>query len=407
VNSRTKFNRFTKWHRMIYSRILSYKNTPEVKFLSRQNSKEKICNINNYEGKSIEEPKNFELSPVHMRRRKVSHGPSVLSIYDMNENEETMNKIEEGLRGYCKMRREKFLERVSKGPPDSFRWSAYMVAVFDGYAVVKRSEHLYNSLLKLELDEKTDNQIRKDLNRTLSDEPSFNLSDTQLTLYRLLKCFAGIDDEVGYCQGMNFISGFILLLADFNEVDSLYMLIALFGCDFNDRFNLRGFYLNDFPLLKMYLYIFDHYFEKRMPALRKHFEDLEIIDEIWVAKWFQTLYTINLPLNVVVRLWDCIIVYGLQFLINFTLAFLKTIEDDLIKATDTMDIVNYFKMMISPDSNRIGVNVEHILSQAKKIHIRFDDLRMQYEAFSKTNMSMYYRKYKLDELDLGMYIFTL
>jgi hypothetical protein len=398
-------SRFAKWHRMIYhSHLTHFKNKLEFKFHShsRQNSRDfNICNNGELKTKNSEKKLkkefNFELeinSPAKKRKQSMNLiDPFEINIF--HENEESLKNIEEGMLLFYKKNKIKFLERVSKGPPDSFRWTSYIVSMS---LPSIRLDCLFNQLIKLKTDDKTDSQIRKDLNRTLSDEPCFNLSETQTSLYRLLKAFANLDKEVAYCQGMNFIFGFVLLLSDFNELDSLYMLIGLFSTTYREFFNLRGFYLTGFPLLKLYIFIFFYHFEKRMPALRSHFLDLDIPDEIWVAKWFQTLYTINLPLNVVVRLWDCLIVYGLPFVISFTLALIKNLEDDLLKASDTIDIVEYFKIMISVDTNTLQINVEDIISQAKKINLKFDELKIQYEAENKIDLSVYDIQYNLADI---------
>jgi hypothetical protein len=391
---------------MIYNHtLLSHKNSSKHKSLSRHNSRD----FNNENVKELRYKKSDfaynkdkpeEMIQLYPKKRKSSMN-NILPNFNFGDVKDTLENIEEGMESYFSENKTKFIDRLTKGPPESFRWSAYMVSLT---IPLTRSTFLYDRLLNIDLPDKVDIQIKKDLNRTLSDEPSFSMTETQACLYRLLKAFANLDPEVAYCQGMNFIFGFLLLLSDFKETDTLYLIMALFSSTFTNKFNLRGFYLNNFPLLKLYLKIFDYYFERRIPNLKKHFTDLDIPDEIWVAKWFQTLYTINLPLNVVVRLWDCLIAYGLPFIINFTLALLKNLEEDLLKATDTIDVVEYFKIMISVDTNNIKLNVEDILTQAKKYHIRFDELRNRFINEYK-NLNVNDMKYNIiDVIDEGNYI---
>jgi hypothetical protein len=137
-----------------------------------------------------------------------------------------------------------------------------------------------------------------------------------------------------------------------------------------------------------------------MPSLKKHFEELEVPKEIWVAKRFQTLYTITMPVNAVIRIWDCLLVYGIEFIINFTLALVKSFEDDLIKLHDTIDVVEYFKAMSVKETKVVlNFNIEDIISKAKKISLDKEttyNITKKYERENDVLVSDTYIKYELD-----------
>lgn len=309
-----------------------------------------------------------------------------------------INPAEIGLREYYTKNKEKFVDRVSKGPPESFRWVSWLILQ---HVPEEKSEGIFITYFRKELSEEINTQIKKDLNRTLTEEQqSLNIPETQELLYKILKAFASVDKQVSYCQGMNFIAGFLLLISDFNELESFYMMVSLFSNENNkvnqDTFGLRGFFLDNFPLLKLYLYYFDYFFIKKLPNLKAHFTKLEIPDEVWIAKWFQTLFVIVLPANSVIRLWDCIMAYGLEFLLNFTLSLLKHFEYDLLKCPDTYDIVEYFRGI-----NTHFIDIEEILINAKKIFISKNQvfyLKHEYEHKHKLNLdNEMCIKYKLNE----------
>ena len=74
------------------------------------------------------------------------------------------------------------------------------------------SDNLYQKLMELEWEE-VDNQIRKDINRTMSELKLWR-EDSQggnNKLYNVLKAYANYDQEVNYVQGMNYIVGLLLL----------------------------------------------------------------------------------------------------------------------------------------------------------------------------------------------------
>ena len=313
-----------------------------------------------------------------------------------------INQAEVGLREFIKSNKKKFLERVCKGPSDSFRWVAWMISAD---IEQDRKNEFYLNLLSKSLDEKTDLQIKKDLNRTLTDEKLFSIEMTKTSLYNVLKAYAICDKEVSYCQGMNFIAAFLLIVSDFNEIDTLYIMMYLFMFN-KSNLGIRGFFMNNFPLLNLYTYQFNFLFEKYFPNLKKHFDNLEIPNELWISKWFQTLFTICLPLDILVRLWDCIFVKGLEFLFNFSLSLIKVIEKDLTEFDDIADISEYFKSLNPYANNKnsstgLKLNIEVIIRDALHIKISkslLKNLKLEYEEKFKIDLSFLYVTYDIRSL---------
>lgn len=334
------------------------------------------------------------------------------SIYQKLNIFDDSNIIESNLRLFYKLNKNKSIKRISKGPPDSFRWISWIIS---SNLPIERSKEFYNYLLNQPLNSATDIQIKKDLNRTLSGIKISNsiLDDTQVILYNVLKAFSNIDKEVSYCQGMNFIVGFLLIISDFSEVEAFYFMLTLFSSTFNDNLGIRGFFLEGFPMLNFYVEVFLNLFSKYLPELKRHFDKLEIPEEIWISKWYRTLFTLSLPFDICKRIWDCIIVLGIDFLLNFTLAFMKYIEQDLLKKEDLFDVIEYFKKM-SPffalenegdqklifESEKFveNFNIEEIILNAKKIKITSTFIQEQmllYEKKNKMSFSLLKKKYDI------------
>ena len=61
-----------------------------------------------------------------------------------------------------------------------------------------------------------------------------------------------------------------------------------------------------------------------------HFSVMEIPYELWVGKWMQTLYTIYFPIEITIRLFDCLLAYGFDFVIFFSLSIVKHYEKELM-----------------------------------------------------------------------------
>jgi len=308
------------------------------------------------------------------------------------------NIIELNLRKFHDIKRTKFYERVFKGPPNSFRWISWLISA---RLPLFRDEEKYFNLKRSLIQDKIDIQIKKDLHRTLSDFSKFNYQNTQNSLYNILKALAINDKEVGYCQGMNFIAGFLLIMSDFNELETFYLMISLMSHTFTNHLGIRGFFSDGFPLLGIYVQSFHFLFEKKMPELKKHFKNLEIPDEVWISKWFQTLFTLSLPIEFCMRIWDCILSIGLEFLLKFTLAFIKYLEGDLLRLLDLFEVIEFFKKLtpfylVENEGNMKAIedsltllsklNVEEIIQNAKKIILPNNFLKNQMDLYVKNRM---------------------
>jgi hypothetical protein len=124
---------------------------------------------------------------------------------------------------------------------------------------------------------------------------------------------------------------------------------------FSSKFGVRGFYTQGFELLNFYIYLFHYYLEERNPKLRYHILTiLELNDQVWIGKWIMTLFTITFTFEIVTRIWDCLFVEGLDFLIKFSLALLAELEPIILKFNDTFDLKEFFKSLYN--SNLINEN---------------------------------------------------
>jgi len=251
--------------------------------------------------------------------------------------------IEYRLRNFYNKNKIKFNKKIHKGPPETFRWISWLITA---KIPLDRNADFYNKFLKKELLADISSQIKKDIGRTFPNsikKKYFKNIKIDFNLFRILKALAVKDQDVSYCQGMNFVVGFLLVVSNFNELETFYMMLSLLNYTGENNFGVRGFFTQDFPLLKLYLFIFQFFFLKKIPLLKGHFDKLDIPNELWISKWLQTLFTIVLPYDAVKRVWDCILTYGLDFIINFSIAYLKYLESDLLKLKDTIDIINFFK----------------------------------------------------------------
>ena len=286
--------------------------------------------------------------------------------------------IEERITSFYNNNRTKFPERIFKGPPDSFRWISWCIV---NEIPLNRDISIYNNYLTIDLEKDNKDRIIRDIERTFSDK---NISNEQLrkketSLYNILKAFWNLDKEIGYCQGMNLIVGFLLLVSDGNELDTFYMLISNFSSTYKVRkkynYSFRGLFSEEFPLLYFFNFIFDNLLEENMPEVKKHLDEMGITYDLWIGQWFQTLFTIVLPLNWLKRLWDCIYCDNIFFVVKFGFVFTRLIKKDIMERNEEINIIDFFKEMqkysLCPENKfleeKIDINI--LISKAHKIKI--------------------------------------
>jgi hypothetical protein len=87
--------------------------------------------------------------------------------------------------------------------------------------------------------------IDKDVPRTFPGMKKFNAEAGKASLRNVLRAYATYDAEVGYCQGMNFLAGLLLMwLAD--EADAFGALVEIM----HER-GFRAYYLKSMSLLQV------------------------------------------------------------------------------------------------------------------------------------------------------------
>uniref|UniRef100_A0A8C9IR29 Growth hormone regulated TBC protein 1 n=1 Tax=Piliocolobus tephrosceles TaxID=591936 RepID=A0A8C9IR29_9PRIM len=119
---------------------------------------------------------------------------------------------------------------VRKGVPLEHRARVWM-ALSGAQARMDQNPGYYHRLLQGERNPRLEDAIRTDLNRTFPDNVKFRKTTDpclQKTLYNVLLAYGHHNQGVGYCQGMNFIAGYLILITN-NEEESFWLLDALVG----------------------------------------------------------------------------------------------------------------------------------------------------------------------------------
>ena len=269
------------------------------------------------------------------------------------------------------------IKLILSGMPDFLRPLIWLIILEKKNKTIEKKS--FNEYLKQNYNNHYSNQISKDINRTFIsyNEDSISLLDEIdeekiNKLKNLLIAISNYNSEIGYTQGMNNIIGFLLKVTKFNEEKTFNLAILILN-------EIKGYFTKDFPLLKNNLIKFNNEFIKRNPKLYKHFKNNEILDELWISKWMQTLFTISLPYEELCRIWDSLIIFGFDFVIYLSLAIISYAEDELLQLNDLLDIINHLTEIMNPNQiikrlinyyhnyTEYIIPIDKIISKAQKI----------------------------------------
>ena len=244
-----------------------------------------------------------------------------------------------------------FLKLFNYGIPPNLRLFIWNIIITEKYSLNHKSFNyeeelaLYRSLLQANNKNKSQNvQIEKDLNRTIIKEKEQTSNNLQI-LKNILYCIDNYNSS-GYCQGMNFIIGFLLKLTNYNEVFAFYIFKHILK-------EIKGYFEENLPLLKKNLNFFENNFIEMYPKIYKHFKKHEIINEFYISKWLQTLFSLILPFEELCIIWDILLLKGFDFIVFICLAYFDFIKDDIINIKDSGDILFYLEKSLNSEGESL------------------------------------------------------
>ncbi|XP_072108996.1 TBC1 domain family member 1-like isoform X4 [Mobula birostris] len=207
-----------------------------------------------------------------------------------------------------------------------------------------------------------------DLGRTFPTHPYFTtqLGAGQLSLYNLLKAYSLLDPEVGYCQGLSFVAGILLL--HMSEEDAFQMLKFLMY-----DMGLRRQYRPDMIILQIQMYQLSRLLHDYHRDLYCHFEENEISPSLYAAPWFLTVFASQFPLGFVARVFDMIFLQGSEVIFKVALSLLGNHKPLILQHESLESIVDFIKCTLP---NLGLVQMEKTINQVFEM-----DLSKQLQAY--------------------------
>ncbi|KAM9860828.1 growth hormone-regulated TBC protein 1-A [Aulostomus maculatus] len=245
------------------------------------------------------------------------------------------------LKGKSRVQKNVKLKRyVRKGVPNEHRALIWM-ATSGAQDQLEKNSGYYQSLLGAQHDPKLVETICTDLHRTFPDNVHFcktSSSCLQKPLYNVLLAYGHHNPTVGYCQGMNFIAGYLLIITR-DEEKSFWLMDALLGRILPDYYSpaMLG--------LKTDQEVLGELVKAKAPRVWQTMVDHNVMWTLVVSRWFICLYIDVLPVETVLRIWDCLFYEGSKILFRVALTLIHHNQALIHQAQSLPDVCQIFKQI--------------------------------------------------------------
>lgn len=172
-------------------------------------------------------------------------------------------------------------------------------------------------------------QIDKDISRTFPGDPSFSRAQLRCVLV----AYAHRNQNIGYCQGLNFIVATLLGLG-FTEEESFWLFVQII------EHYLPTEYYNSMSGIILDQKIFDYLFRSKMQKVCKALEKIGIESGLFTVQWFICMFAFTFPREVVCFVWDHIFFCGYTVIFKIGLAAVWLLRKKILLQNDFVQTMN-------------------------------------------------------------------
>ena len=221
----------------------------------------------------------------------------------------------------------------------------------------------------------SENQIKLDLRRTFPEEKHCMNERFLEKLKNILICYSIRNTTVGYCQGMNFIGGRLLLIMG-NEEQTFWLFIQIM------EHILPITYYSQLVGIVVETTMVENMLGLYFPDLYKFIMDsnFNIPLRNFIHKWMVCLFTQNMSKEMIYTFFDFFFLEGRDLLIKNSLFIFSYIHDKLMQSDDfeymynifnvgTLNIHDIYTMIHFLDEKIFDLNSDSIEIFRKKLEI--------------------------------------
>ena len=210
--------------------------------------------------------------------------------------------------------------------------------------------------------------IIRDIDRTFHTK-FFEEENGKEGMKRILEALCTIDQNEGYCQGMNFIIGGLYYLLR-NEQKSFY----IFNCMLTSNlYQYNQIFADNTPDYHCRVHQINYYVKKYIPEVYYHFKKKDIPFDIIYSRWILTFFGNYLNLDKLDFPWTCFFVDKWKGLIKICLIFIYELKDELVKR----------------DMEGISVLIKNDIGKEDKFHLNYNySFKLYKDEFKVSNKQL-------------------
>mmetsp|Transcript_18683 Transcript_18683/g.31949 ORF Transcript_18683/g.31949 Transcript_18683/m.31949 type:complete len:306 (-) Transcript_18683:36-953(-) len=208
----------------------------------------------------------------------------------------------------------------------------------------KNEYNLYHQQQQIELSKSVIDTINVDVVRSFNSLKEIS----QDTLKNILKTYAVVNTSLDYCQGMNFIAGFLYLTLGKNEALAFAVMREVI-----EKYHIYNLFNEEQPMLKLMFYQLDRLISIHLPDLHSHFKNETINSSYFSSPYFVTLFTSILQTQptfenswMLQRVWDHFLIYGWKAIYKTCILVLKTFEEQLLNMSFEMMLAQLISLPV-------------------------------------------------------------
>jgi hypothetical protein len=262
-------------------------------------------------------------------------------------------------------------------------------------------------------------EILRDLPRTFPHNRLFQGDDSvgQNMLANILRALLVVLKDIGYCQGMNFVTATIMMARVASEsstlvdqwvssrpvrvttegervappleyvssaallrveADAFWLMLALLTNP--AHIHMRDLWGPGTPKVKLRSFQYDQLLRKRLPELHAHFKTIQFTPDVLVSQWFMTLFCYTLTLEMTLHVWDFIFFQGWPGIFAVSLAILDLVAHQLT----AMSLDDVGMMMRKWRSGQLGLECtsRELILRALKVRVTAAQLQSLQDQFA-------------------------
>ena len=178
---------------------------------------------------------------------------------------------------------------------------------------------------------------------------------SQSRLIRVHKAVSLHRKELGYCQGMNYLTA--VLLQVLSEEEAFWAFNTL--CE---KYDFDLVFTPGMYRVRCMCHAINTYVTTFLPCLSSRLQAVDVTAEMYAARWVMTLFARELPLFLLLRMWDLFMLDGWKAVVRVVLAILHLRQSEILRCSDE----NVFEAcLLSARSPQLNISLFQSAQQYK------------------------------------------